>query len=323
MLQKTPENAIIDSNNHFKGEIHMSRAVKLALVNNKGGSAKTTTAVNLAGAYSKKFPQKKILIVESDGQGNTTRSFNLDAKKYEHTMYDVFMDNFKPEDCVINIYNNIDLIPANPDMNFVEFDIMNKFGETIAGNVINMLREMNIKVSSLNEDSLKRLIESQTTMSDNYFNMLAGKFDDISESYDIIIFDTPPEIKAVTSSILAITDEVIIPFEPETYSVDGIVNILSRIADIKLNKNKNLNIAGLLAVRVRIGTNLHSETIRKVMRFCMDKNIRYFKTEVPNSIKFGTAVSKGAPATISQAGNVFVDSYFHLLDELLEIGVIK
>lgn len=301
----------------------MAKAKKIAIINNKGGSAKTTTAVNLAGAYANNYPNRKVLIVETDGQGNATRSFNLNSKSFNQSMYDIFMGNNTPEECVINVYENIDLIPANNAMNFVEFDMMNRFGDEVAENVVEMLRKEGIPISHLNEDSLKSVIRSQTVMSDNYFNMLSGKFDDILESYDLVIFDTPPEIKAVTSSILAISDEVIIPFEPETYSIDGIMNILSRIADIKEKKNKNLNIAGLLAVKVRSNTKLHIDTINSVMKYCNKNNLYYFETEIPNSIRFGSATGySGIPATIAQKTNSFVKSYYDLLDELQEMGVL-
>lgn len=301
----------------------MAEAKKIAIINNKGGSAKTTTAVNLAGAYANNYPNRKVLIVETDGQGNATRSFNLNSKSFNQSMYDIFMGNNTPEECVINVYENIDLIPANNAMNFVEFDMMNRFGDEVADNVVEILNKEGIPISRLNEDSLKSIIRSQTVMSDNYFNMLSGKFDNIVKEYDLVIFDTPPEIKAVTSSILAISDEVIIPFEPETYSIDGIMNILSRIADIKENKNNDLNIAGLLAVKVRNNTKLHIDTINSVMKYCNKNNLYYFETEIPNSIRFGSATGySGVPATISQKTNSFVKSYYSLLDELLQMGVL-
>ena len=301
----------------------MAKAKKIAIINNKGGSAKTTTAVNLAGAYANNYPNRKVLIVETDGQGNATRSFNLNSKSFNQSMYDIFMGNNTPEECVINVYENIDLIPANNAMNFVEFDIMNRFGDEVADNVVDMLKEEGVPISQLNEESLKSVIRSQTVMSDNYFNMLSGKFDDIENQYDLIIFDTPPEVKAVTSSILAISDEIIIPFEPETYSIDGIMNILSRIADIKEKKNNNLNIAGLLAVKVRNNTKLHIDTINSVMKYCNKNNLYYFETEIPNSIRFGSATGySGIPATIAQKENSFVKSYYSLLEELLEMGVL-
>lgn len=296
---------------------------KIAIINNKGGSAKTTTAVNLAGAYAKRFPSKRVLIVEVDGQGNATRSFNLDAGDYESTMYDIFMGNKTPAECVINAFQNIDLIPANMDMNFVEFDEMNLFAEKISDSVARVVERNLAELQKMTSEQIADALRSQLNITDRYFNMLDGKFLEIDNDYDLIIFDTPPEIKAVTSSILAIADEVIIPFEPDTYSFDGILNILKRITTIKKDMNPKLHIAGLLAVKVRANTKLHIDVINTIMKYCNKAKLYYFQTEIPNSIRFASATSyAGLPATIAQKSNVFVQSYYRLLDELIEMGVI-
>lgn len=292
----------------------------VAIINNKGGSAKTTTAINIAGAYAMKNPNKKVLIIETDGQGNATRSFNMNAHSYEKTMYDIFMDNFSAEECVVNAFNNIDIIPANSDMNFVEFDEMNLFKNRLIDKISLAFESSDVNLSV---DEVVHIINNGADLTEGYFNMLKGKLDSLVDKYDLVVFDTPPELKAVTSSVLAIADEAVIPFEPDSYSIDGIINILSRIAKIKNGLNPDLNIAGILAVKVKGRTNLHVDTINKVMRYCMKNNLYYFQTEIPNTIKFAESTSvNGLPATIAQSKNVFVEAYYKLLDEMIERGVI-
>lgn len=300
-------------------------ALKLAFINNKGGSSKTTSAVNIAGAYARKNPDKKVLIVESDGQGNATRSFNLKADSYDKTMYDVFMGNENAEDCIINAYQNIDLIPANNDMNFVEFDEMKRYEDVVNEKMYSLIKSLDgYELSDLKFEDFKKILSSKgENLTDNYFNMLKGKLDKIDKMYDLIIFDTPPEIKAVTSSVLAIADEVIIPFEPDLYSVDGIRNILSRITSIKKQLNKDLHIAGVLAAKVKRQTKLHLDIINSMMKWCNKNSIYYFDTEIPNSIRFASATSyNGLPATLVLEDNTFVKSYYYLLDELEEMNII-
>ena len=295
-------------------------AVKLAVINNKGGSAKTTTVVNLAGAYSRRFPEKKVLIVEADGQGNATRSFDLKAKEYEDSMYDVFMGNKTPKECIINAYANIDLIPANSDMNYLEFDAMSRYEENTSARLFNLLKTISEKydVDDMTYEDFKKYTIHATDLTDTYFDMLHDKFTSLESEYDFIIFDTPPEVKAITSSILAIADEAIIPFEPDTYSIDGILNILSRITTIRNQYNERLNVTGLLAVKVKKRTVLHTDVINSVMKFCMKNDISYFDTEIPSSIRFASSTSyKGLPATIALKDNSFVQSYYDLLDELI------
>lgn len=298
-------------------------AKKIAFVQNKGGSLKTTSTVNLAGAYCKQYPDKKVLIVECDGQGNSTASFGLKANSYDKTMYDVFMGTKKPEDCIVNAWGDmIHIIPANADMNYVEFDMMQDFDEATRQNTFNIIQEFKgYDLSDMDYDGFSGLIKK--SMTDNYFNRLAGKFDVLDDMYDVIIFDTPPEIKSVTASVLAIIDEVIIPFEPDTYSSDGISNILHRIAEIKELYNEKLHIAGILAVKVKSNTKVHISIINTVIKYCNRNGIYYFQSEIPNSIRFATATSvNGLPATIVQKDNPFVRSYYELLEELFEIKVL-
>lgn len=301
-------------------------ATKIALINNKGGSAKTTTAINLAGAYASKFPERKVLIAETDGQGNATSSFNLKAKSFENSMYDVFLDNYQPEDVIVNAFQNIDIIPANGDMNFVEFDLMATYEIRNSKNIHSLLLSMNFnEIKEMSPNEFHQFIDDNTEkgLTDNYFNMIDGKFDEVDKKYDLIIFDTPPEVKAITSSVLSIADKVIIPYEPDSYSIEGVVNILGRVASIKENYNPNLEIAGILAVKVKDRTNLHVEVRNRMMKYCLRRNIYYFESEIPNSITFASSTSfKGLPATITIKDNKFVQSYYDLIDEMIEREVI-
>lgn len=300
-------------------------AVKIAVVNNKGGSAKTTTAVNLAGAYSRRFPEKRVLIVEADGQGNATRSFDLKAGSYDDSMYDVFMGNKSPKECIINAFANIDLIPANADMNYLEFDAMSRYENDTNARLFKLLKNLNkdYDMDEMTFEQFKKYAATTNDLTDTYFDMLNGKFDSLEKEYDMIIFDTPPEVKAITSSILAIADQTIIPFEPDTYSIDGILNILSRIDTIKEQYNKDLNITGLLAVKVKKRTVLHTDVINSVMKYCMKHDIPYFGTEIPSSIRFASSTSyKGLPATIALKDNSFVQAYYDLLDELISKNIL-
>lgn len=277
-------------------------ASKIAVVNNKGGSTKTTTTVNLAGAYSSKYPAKKILIVETDGQGNAALSYNVTTENINYTTYDIFMGNSKPEDCIVEAYRNIDIIPANTDMNFLEYDLMKLFENRYN-----------------NGDNLG-------SITDRYFDMIDGKFDSVEDKYDLIIFDTPPEIKAITSSVLSVVDHVVIPYEPDSFAVQGVVNIIKRVNDIKKRFNPDLNIAGIMAVKVNNRTKTHTQVINKMMRFCKKQGLNYLLAEIPHSIRFAdSATFRGLPATVntSKKINKFAQQYYVLAEELIDEGVLE
>ncbi|MBO1087127.1 ParA family protein [Enterococcus mundtii] len=307
-------------------------AQKIAIVNNKGGSTKTTTTVNIAGAIHRRAPQARILVADGDGQGNSGRSFKVNPNKIENTIYEVFMGESDPEDVIFpEVYDHIDLLPANSDMNFFEFDKMLDYEEDFKQgtyNLIKRLAEENVDIKNLTYEEWEGLIPSNISITNNYFNLLEGKFDKIDEMYDFILFDTPPEVKSVTSSILSIADQVIIPFEPDIYSVDGIVNIMDRIKIIQKDYNPNLKIAGLLPVKVNTRTNLHNEVQAKVFRYASLNNIPFFGVFIPMTIKFANSTAhKGLPATLSTTATAnkdkMVQSYFDLLDEMVSKKVIN
>ena len=302
-------------------------AIKIAFINNKGGSAKTTTLVNLAGAIHERFKNKRILIVEGDAQGNASTSFGLSSDKINDTIYDVFMEKCDVADAVQNVLHNIDIIPANMDMNFLEFDLMERADDGQKHTLFNLMKLLDkegIDVQAMTYEMFDEVIPEESSATYKYFNMLSGKLDAIEDSYDIIMFDTPPELKSVTSSILAVADIAIIPFEPDVYSIDGIVNILSRIRTIQNEFNPELKVGGILASKVKAQTKLHRDVRAKIKDFCNENDINYFKNEIPNSIRFASATAyMGLPATIAKPQNEFSKAYYDLLDELIKLKVIK
>lgn len=298
-------------------------ATKIAFVNNKGGSGKTTSLVNVAGALSNKYPDKKILVIDGDAQGNAARSFNVNFKELDNTIYDVFMGNITADKPIINAYENIDIIPANTDMNYLEFDMMEVYKRTLNRNMYNFYMDIiqdDTIDNEMSEHDFTQLIPKELTLNHTYFNMLDGKLDGVDKLYDFILFDTPPEIKAVTSSILAICDYVVIPYEPDMYSADGILNIVNRIKGIQNSLNPKLKIAGLLCTKFKKQTLLHSDVINDVLMFCMSNKIHHFPTKIANSIRYAHSTAyKGIPITMSDPKNDYSKAYIDVTQELIDV----
>lgn len=300
-------------------------AKSLAVAFNKGGSGKTTTTVNLAGAYSLMYPNKNISLVDTDGQGNATGSFQIQKNNLEHTTYDILIGNVSGEE-IINmvqkntIQDNLTILPANNDLNYLEFDLMNLHADQIKDNLFKFIQKFRNNPSQLfdmDQQTFSTAIENVVEIDSYYFNMINSKLDILKKDNDLIVFDTPPELKAITSSVLAIVDYVLIPFEPDTYSLEGLKNILMRIEEIKKKYNPNLQIAGILATKVENRTKQHSDIIKAVVKFCAKNGINYFDTEIPKSIKFGNSIAyEGLPATLVNKDNKFVKSYFDLFHEM-------
>ncbi|WP_128896661.1 ParA family protein [Longirhabdus pacifica] len=249
-----------------------------AISTNKGGVLKTSITTNLAGVFSKKH---KILIVDTDNQGNVALSFGKNPDDYEYTIYDVLVEDVKAEDAIFNVYKNIDVIPANDDMAFFEFDVLNN---------------SNYK---------------------NPFSLLKNKILDLKDQYDYILIDTPPNMGLVQGNVLSCSDQVIIPFQPESYSMRSLLKILKAIEDFKNQHNPNLNILGVVATLVDLRTILHSEVLQECRKYCMNHDIKVFDTIIPRSVRFASSIAyDGLPASLTDHTNQLVASYYELAKEI-------
>ncbi|AMR06478.1 ParA family protein [Bacillus thuringiensis] len=252
----------------------------IAVSTNKGGVLKTTSVTNLAGVYAREG--KKVLIIDTDNQGNAIMSFGKNPRKCKVTIYDILIHGDMAEKGIINVHKNIDMIPANHDMSKFDFKIL----------------------PNLN-------------MYPNMFGLLAVAMRDIVDLYDVILIDTPPTLGLVQGNVLAFANKVLIPFQPEAYSVESLQNILEMIKEFKEKKNPNLEIAGVFATLVDGRTNIHKAFIDKAKKYCKKNKIIFLETVIPQSVRFANAVAyEGKPAVIHEPYHEVSRSYFKLVKEM-------
>ncbi|EOH86299.1 ParA family protein [Enterococcus pallens] len=300
-------------------------AMKLSVAANKGGVGKTLITLNTIGAIRKSFPAAKILAVDTDAQGNLTKSFRVKVGKDDNTIYDVFMGQAKVEEAIVPTYDTqIDILPANSDNNYLEFDKMEEFRDNILEWFVSLIKKSKDNLKAISTvPGLKKMLNKAIDPSLNYFNALEGSFDAVEDKYDFIIFDTPPELKQVTSSVLTISDVVMIPYEPDINSVDGVTHLISRVNTLKNKFNPDLRIGGILGNKV-FNTNLHAKMINAMMKYANRNNYHYFDTEIPRSIKFADKLLRnGMPITMSYPDNDFAQHFYKLLDEMNRFGLLS
>lgn len=250
-----------------------------AVSTNKGGVLKTSITANLAGALSK---DKKVLIIDTDNQGNVALSFGVNPDSLEKTLYDVLVDDMDPNDAIISVFENIDILPSNDDMAFFEFDVL-----------------------------------TQREKYQQPFSLLKEVIQQIEQQYDLILIDTPPNLGLTQGNVLSASSSVLIPFQPESYSMRSLVKILQAIENFKEKHNPSLSILGVVATLVDSRTNLHSQVLQECRRFCYENDIRMFETVIPRSVRFAASVAyERLPATLTEKHNPLVASYFDLLKEV-------
>ncbi len=219
----------------------------IALVNHKGGVGKTTTAFNLGHALSRK--SKRVLLVDLDPQANlSTWAGIIDP---DPSMTDVFTDNVKLSDIIIEGENGPDVAPVS---------------HTLAGIDIQLAGE----------------IDSRTR--------LRGALKGLSAKYDFLLVDCPPSLSLLTINALVACDEVIIPTQAKVMDLAGIAPLLETLKAVRENYNSNLRLTGIVPCMYDARTNLSKEVVDQLRKAATLKG-RVFRTVIRVNVKLAEAYS--------------------------------
>ncbi len=258
----------------------------IAVSTNKGGVLKTSLTTNLAGVLSSEG--SRVLIIDTDNQGNAALSFGVNPDNIELSIYDVLVDGLDPLEAIINVHKNIDILPANDDMSFFEFDVL-----------------------------------SDSQKFSRPFSMLKTAFDEVDlTKWDYILLDTPPTLGLTQGNVLSFAQKVLIPFQPESYSMRSLTKILKAINDFKETHNPNLKVLGVTPTLVDSRTTLHTEVLQECRKFAHKSNIKVFDTVIPRSVRFANSVAfERKPATLTEGTkHPLVKSYWNLYEEVIKDG---
>lgn len=178
----------------------------ISISNQKGGVGKTTTCINLGASLA--VMEKKVLIVDSDPQGNATSGLGLTAKTRHRTLYEIIFNNAPCRVCVHSTeLNYLSIIPSSPDL--VGMDL------AMAGSVAR-------------EFILKERIASLT------------------QEFDFILIDTPPSLGLLTVNALCAANFVLIPLQCEYYALEGMTQLMGTVGEVQKKVNPNLSILGVI-----------------------------------------------------------------------------
>ena len=246
----------------------------ISIVNQKGGVAKTTTAINLSAALGSMG--KKVLLVDLDPQGNATAGLGVKKKTLEHTTGEVIMGEVRPAQAVIKTeFKNLYLMPSTQKLAGAE-------------TALPQMENRNLQLK-------KALLQ-------------------IKDDYDIIIIDCLPSLGVLALNGLCACDRIIIPMQCEPYSLEGISELLSIVGRIKKSSNRNLQIMGIVFTMLDNRLVVNRDVMRSIKsKFPPDvifqaeipRNVRI--SEAPSHgqpITYYDPKSKGAEAYIHLAHEV-------------------
>ena len=202
----------------------------VAIANQKGGVGKTTTTINLSTILAKKG--KKVLMVDTDPQGNATSGLGID-KSVHFSVYDVIINDVEIENTLqTTMVKNLDVCPSNINLAGAEVELVSM-----------MSREQRLK---------EKLIC-------------------VKDKYDYIIIDCPPSLGLITLNAFTASDSVLIPVQCEYYALEGLGQLINTINLVKKHLNPELEIEGALLTMFDIRTNLSNQVVKEVSKYFENK----------------------------------------------------
>ena len=196
----------------------------IAIANQKGGVGKTTTSINLSASLALK--NQKVLVIDTDPQGNTTSGFGVDKNELDNTIYELILGECSIQDCLVkNVVEDIDLIPSNVNLAAAEIELIG--------------------------------IEKKEYI-------LRNEVDWIRDKYDFIIIDCPPSLNMLTINAMTTANSVLVPIQCEYYALEGLSQLIHTVNLVKERLNPKLDMEGVVFTMYDSRTNLSMQVVENV-----------------------------------------------------------
>ena len=203
----------------------------IAIPNQKGGVGKTTTAINLSASLA--ALGKKVLVIDTDPQGNTTSGFGVEKNDLENTIYEMILGECSIQDCMIkNVVEGVSILPANVNLAAAEIELIGV---------------------------------------DKKDFILKNEIDYIKDSYDFILIDCPPSLNTLTINAMTAANSVLVPIQCEYYALEGLSQLIHTINLIKERLNPDLDIDGVVFTMYDSRTNFSEQVAAEIKNYFGEK----------------------------------------------------
>lgn len=233
----------------------------ISIISLKGGVAKTTTAVNMAYTLAT-VHNKKVLVIDNDKQGNTSKAFKCYNTEDANTIARVMLQKNIDVSKIIKStdYGNIDIITANMDL--LEANLRT---------IVDSGRQQQTR--------FKKALENTEVLFHGRAITKAGYLP-LTEAYDYCIIDNAPDINMSIINALVMSNDVIVPILMDQYSFDGLDILLEQMAQVREDFNENLNFAGCLITQYQ-----NNEVNNQGIEWLKAHDIPIFKQQIRRTEK--------------------------------------
>lgn len=196
----------------------------IAIANQKGGVGKTTTSINLSAALAEYG--KKVLVIDTDPQGNTTSGLGVDKNNLDDTIYELILGESSIHECIIkNVIKGVSVLPSNVNLAAAEIELIGV---------------------------------------DHKEFILKKEVDWVKEQYDYILIDCPPSLSMLTVNAMTTANSVLVPIQCEYYALEGLSQLIHTVNLVKERLNPDLAMEGVVFTMYDSRTNLSSQVVENV-----------------------------------------------------------
>lgn len=249
----------------------------IAICNHKGGVGKTTTSINLGASLA--HLKRKVLLIDLDPQGNSSRGLGVDISLINKTIFDALI-----LDCDIlkiirkSAMKSLEVVPSNLKLSNLESEIISK-------------------------NSAKP------------FELLKNLMIYVKNKYDYILIDCPPSLGILSLNALVAADSVLVPIQCEYFAMEGLAQVLATIKNVQSKYNQTLQVEGFLLTMFEPRSKLGNEVVEQVRKYFLENT---YHTIIPRNISLSEASAKGLPSILYRPNSAGTLAYNQLAKEIIQ-----